>query len=184
MSIRRVFSRILFLGGALLLAEGSFAVFPFLFPTAGEIEVNAAAPLAMPNTHFEPGSYLFRLSFPRQNAAFNVVEGTTRQSLRKGPGHLLGSSMPGNAGNSVIAGHRDTHFRVLKDVAVGDQIRVDVGGEFYLYRIVDTRIVPPSDTSALHASRDRMLTLITCYPFYFIGPAPERFVVRAMPVER
>ena len=184
MSIRRVFSRILFLGGALLFVEGSFSVFPFLFPTAGEIEVSAAAPAATSSTHFEPGSYLFRLSFPRHNATFNVVEGTTRQSLRKGPGHLQGSSMPGNAGNAVIAGHRDTHFRMLKDVTVGDEIQIDVNGERFLYRIVDTRIVPPTDTSAVHSSRERMLTLVTCYPFYFIGPAPERFVVRAMPVER
>ena len=92
--------------------------------------------------------------------------------------------MPGNAGNAVIAGHRDTHFRMLKDVTVGDEIQIDVNGERFLYRIVDTRIVPPTDTSAVHSSRERMLTLVTCYPFYFIGPAPERFVVRAMPVER
>jgi sortase A len=92
--------------------------------------------------------------------------------------------MPGHTGNSVIAGHRDTHFRVLKDIAIGDEIGVDVGGDRYLYRIVDTRIVPPSDTSALRSSKGRMLTLITCYPFYFIGPAPSRFVVRALAVER
>jgi len=181
---RRVVSWILFLGGALLLAEGSFSVFPFLFPTAGEIEVRAAAPDLPSNTHFEPGSYLFRLSFPRHDAAFNVVEGTAKQSLRKGPGHLQGSSMPDKAGNLVIAGHRDTHFRMLKDVTVGDEIRIDAGGQRYSYRIVDTRIVPPTDTSVLRSSRDRMLTLVTCYPFYFIGPAPQRFVVRAKPVER
>ena len=90
--------------------------------------------------------------------------------------------MPGNAGNAVIAGHRDTHFRVLKDVALGDEIRIDVGAEHYLYRIVDTQVVRPTDTSTLRAGTDSVLTLVTCYPFYFIGPAPDRFIVRAKAV--
>lgn len=179
----RVLSRILFLGGVLLLAEGSFSVYPFLFPAAGEVEVNAASLVSSTNEHFEPGSELFRLSFSRQGAAFDVVEGTSKKSLRKGPGHLEGSAMPGSPGNSVIAGHRDTHFRVLKDVVVGDEIRIDLGTERYLYRIVSTSIVPPTDVSSLEASSDSILTLITCYPFYFIGPAPERFVVRAQAVK-
>lgn len=182
----RVFSRILFLGGVLLLVEGSFSVFPFIFPAAGEIEIDASfspTPDTTPDAHFEPGSYLFRLSFPRQSASFDVVEGTTRKSLRKGPGHLEGSSMPGNTGNSVIAGHRDTHFRVLKDVAVGDEIRIDMGAKRHVYRIISTSIVPPTDTSSLKPSDDPVLTLVTCYPFYFIGPAPDRFVVRARAVE-
>ena len=108
----RVLSRILFLGGVLLLAEGSFSVYPFLFPAASEVEVSAAPAASTRNARFEPGANLFRLSFSRQNATFDVVEGVTKKSLRKGPGHLAGSSMPGNPGNSVVAGHRDTHFRV------------------------------------------------------------------------
>jgi len=175
----RVVSRILFLGGVLLLAEGSFSVYPFFFPAAEEVEVHIPSPGSAATPRFEAGSYLFQLSLPRQNATFKVVEGTTSQSLRKGPGHLEGSSLPGNAGNSVIAGHRDTHFRILKDVAVGDEIRIDASGQHYVYRIVDTRIVRPEDTSPLRSSTDPMLTLITCYPFYFIGPAPNRFIVRA-----
>lgn len=87
--------------------------------------------------------------------------------------------MPGNSGNLVIAGHRDTHFRVLKDVAIGDEIRIDEDGRQYLYRIVDTRIVAPEDISSLRPESEPVLTLVTCYPFYFIGPSPKRFVVRA-----
>jgi sortase A len=175
----RVVSRILLLGGVLLLAEGSFSVYPFLFPAAGEVEVSAASLISTNDARFQAGSELFRISFSRQGAAFDVVEGTTKKSLRKGPGHLEGSAMPGGPGNPVIAGHRDTHFRVLKDVAVGDEIRVDMGTHQYVYRIVETRIVPPTDTRPLRASAQPVLTLITCYPFYFIGPAPDRFVVRA-----
>jgi sortase A len=180
----RVFSRILFLGGVLLLVEGSFSGYPFLFPAAAEVEVDSYSPAPLPDAHSEPGSYLFRLSFPRQKTTFDVVEGTTRKSLRKGPGHLEGSAMPGSPGNTVIAGHRDTHFRVLKDVAVGDEIRIDAGGKRHVYRIISTSIVPPTDTSSLHPSVDPVLTLITCYPFYFVGPAPDRFIVRARAVER
>jgi sortase A len=179
----RAFSRILFLGGALLLAEGGFSVYPFLFSNAREVEVVAASTGSLDDARFEPGDYVFRIAFPRQNATFDVVEGTETQFLRKGPGHLTGSAMPGDGGNAVIAGHRDTHFRVLKDVAIGDEIRIDKGGERYLYRIVDTRIVAPTDVSSLRQSKDSVLTLVTCYPFYFIGPAPDRFVVRARAVE-
>jgi sortase A len=163
--------------------EGSFSVYPFLFPSAGEVEINEPARTTA-HAPIEAGSYLFRMSFPRQNAAFGVVEGTTKQSLRKGPGHLEGSSMPGDRGNAVIAAHRDTHFRLLKDVAVGDEIRIDSEGQRYVYRVEDTRVVSPNDTSPLRSSGEPILTLVTCYPFYFIGPAPDRFVVRARAVGR
>src|SRR5215204_2244053 len=107
MTIRsRAFSRILFLGGALLLAEGGFSVYPFLFSSANEIEIPTSTSRSLVDTRFELGDYLFRLTFPRQDATFNVVEGTTRKALRKGPGHFEGSSMPGSKGNAVIAGHR------------------------------------------------------------------------------
>jgi sortase A len=87
--------------------------------------------------------------------------------------------MPGKSGNTVIAGHRDTHFRVLKNVAVGDEIRIDAAEKSYRYRIVETKIVSPKDVRWLRPETDAVITLITCYPFYFIGPAPKRFVVRA-----
>jgi LPXTG-site transpeptidase (sortase) family protein len=183
MAMSRVLSRILLIGGVLLLAEGSFSVYPFLFPAAGEVDIDVSSRKPTTDALFEPGSYLFQLSFPRQKKTFDVVEGTTRKALRKGPGHLEGTAMPGSTGNSVIAGHRDTHFRVLKDVALGDEIRIDVGEKRYVYRIVSTHIVPPTDVSSLNSSDDPILTLVTCYPFYFVGPAPDRFIVRAKAVE-
>lgn len=182
MAIRsRVVSRILFFGGVLLLAQGSFSVFPFLFPASREVEIEDA-PVAASHLNASPGSFVFRISFPRQEASFDVVEGTTRQALRKGPGHLAGSAMPGKSGNVVIAGHRDTHFRMLKDVKIGDEIRIGGPGRDYRYRIVETRIVSPKDVSPLRPQADSVITLITCYPFYFVGPAPDRFVVRAKAV--
>ena len=87
--------------------------------------------------------------------------------------------MPGAPGNSVIAGHRDTHFRVLKDVLIGDEIRIDRANDALIYLIVDVRIVSPKDTQVLRAQTGQTITLITCYPFYFLGPAPMRYVVHA-----
>jgi sortase A len=174
---RRVLARILFLGGVLLLAQGGFSVYPFLFPASMADTIVSPGPAG--GLISEPGSFLFELSFPRQRATFAIVEGTTAGALRKGPGHLEGSAMPGKSGNTVIAGHRDTHFRVLKNVAVGDEIRIDAAEKSYRYRIVETKIVSPKDVRWLRPETDAVITLITCYPFYFIGPAPKRFVVRA-----
>jgi sortase A len=177
----RVLSRILFLGGVLLLAQGGFSVYPFLFPTSRADVI--VPPGSVSNPTAKPGSYVFQLSFPRQKATFDVVEGTTARALRKGPGHLEGSAMPGSLGNAVVAGHRDTHFRVLKDVAVGDEIQIDIAGALHRYRIVEARVVSPKDVRWLRPESDAaVLTLITCYPFYFVGPAPDRFVVRARAV--
>lgn len=175
----RVLSRILFLGGVLLLAQGGFSVYPFLFPASRDADEVIVAPGAGERLSAKPGSYLFQLSFPRQEATFDVVEGTTAKALRKGPGHLEGSAMPGKSGNTVIAGHRDTHFRVLKDVVVGDEILIDAAAKSYRYRIVEAKIVSPKDVRSLRPESDAVITLITCYPFYYVGPAPQRFVVRA-----
>ena len=178
----RLLSRLLFLAGALLLAKGSFSVYPFLFPSSPSVEVSVVE--ASPGgARFTPGVPLFNLSLPRQNAQFTVVEGTTNAALRKGPGHLEGSPLPGAAGNSVIAGHRDTHFRVLKDVLIGDEIQVGIANQQLTYRIVDIRIVPPSYTQVLQSQAARTITLITCYPFYYFGPAPDRYIVQARLVE-
>jgi len=153
---------LLFLGGVLLLAKGSFSVYPFLFPSKQSVEIEVQPTSFGDALRFEPGEYLFRLSLPRQGA-----------------GHLEGSPVPGFHGNTVIAGHRDTYFRPLKDVSVGDEIWIEMGRRQYIYRIVDTRVVAPEDTSAIQPEHEETLTLITCYPFYYFGPAPKRFIVRA-----
>src|SRR5215510_6971990 len=101
----RLLARLLFIGGALLLAKGSFSVYPFLLPSqSAEIEVRKVS--SGDGLRFEPGSYLFGLSLPRQGANLAVVEGTTDAALRQGAGHLEGSPLPGFHGNAIIAGHR------------------------------------------------------------------------------
>jgi sortase A len=125
------------------------------------------------------GDTVAKLSIPRLNTQLYVVEGDDDRDLRRGPGHMSGTAMPGTRGNSVIAGHRDTHFRVLKGIRKGDDIVVETNGGQFLYRVRRTDIVPPTDTRALQPSSASVLHLITCYPFYYMGSAPKRFVVEA-----
>lgn len=136
--------------------------------------LEARAPLVVPR-----GKPFSHLEIPRLHTSLYVVEGSDAQSLKKGPGHVKGSAMPGERGNCVIAGHRDLHFRALKDIQVGDQITVqDAVGKF-AYRVTGTKIVSPQQIEVLQPTKDSELHLITCYPFYFLGHAPKRFVVTA-----
>lgn len=125
------------------------------------------------------GETLAKLKIPRLDTELYVIEGDGARELRRGPGHLTGTAMPGAQGNCVIAGHRDTHFRVLKDIREGDDIVLQTDTGQYLYRVRKTHIVSPENTSALQPTSNAELNLITCYPFYYVGSAPKRFVVEA-----
>jgi sortase A len=108
-----------------------------------------------------------------------VVEGTTTTALRRAAGHITGTGMPGVPGNVGIAAHRDTFFRPLRNIRKNDIVTLTTGAGEYRYRVVSTRVVDPGDFSVLNPSDGEILTLVTCYPFYFVGSAPGRFVVRA-----
>ena len=125
------------------------------------------------------GEAFARLSIPRLHAVLYVVEGTDSADLRRGPGHLEGSALPGSTGNCVIAGHRDTHFRLLKNVRQGDRIEIETAAGAFIYRVSAISVVTPRNTASLQPTRAPVLNLVTCYPFYFAGPAPQRFVVHA-----
>jgi len=127
----------------------------------------------------QPGDAVAKLIIPRLDTELYVVEGDGAGELRRGPGHMAGTPMPGQDGNCIIAGHRDTHFRVLKDIRKGDAIVLQTGAGEYTYRVSATQVVSPSNTASLRPTRDAELHLITCYPFYYLGSAPQRFVVRA-----
>ncbi len=107
------------------------------------------------------------------------MEGDGARQLRQGPGHVRGTAMPGANGNCIIAGHRDTHFRVLKDIREGDEIVLQTRAGEYTYRVRTMQIVSPRDTKSLRPSNDAELHLVTCYPFYYLGSAPKRFIVDA-----
>ncbi len=123
------------------------------------------------------GTAFAKMSIPRLGITWFVYEGTDAKQLRLGPGHMRGTALPGTAGNCVIAGHRDTHFRILKDVRKGDDILIQTHQGKFRYTVTGTRIVKPTNISALRPTPDGEMKLITCYPFYYVGPAPKRFVV-------
>ncbi len=126
-----------------------------------------------------PSDRLTRILIPKINLDVVVVEGTSYRDLMKGPGHIRNTAYPGQIGNSVISAHRDTFFRNIYELKKGDVVEVRRNGETYHYEVTGKKIVDPDDVSVIRPSKDARLTLITCYPTYFIGPAPERLVVAA-----
>jgi sortase A len=112
-----------------------------------------------------------------------VNYGTDEWVLLRGAGLVEGSGMPGSNGNVAIAAHRDTHFRPLKDLALGDRIELVMLDRTLTYVVTDLSVVEPSDVHVLADTGEPVLTLVTCYPFYFVGHAPQRFIVRAVAVE-
>jgi sortase A len=120
-----------------------------------------------------------RIDIPRLHISDIVAEGTSPQVLRVTIGHIPGTALPGQAGNVALAAHRDTFFRHLGELKPGDLIRITVPGNQYLYSVEFTDIVLPNETWVLEGSTGQLLTLLTCYPFHYVGPAPKRFIVRA-----
>jgi len=120
-----------------------------------------------------------RLSFPAQGQDFIVADGATEDNLLRGPARVDWSVAPGQAGNCIIAAHRDTHFRILRELHKGEEIWLERSGGSYRYRIVSFKVIHPDDTTYYQPTTGPVLTLVTCYPFWFFGKAPERFIVRA-----
>jgi sortase A len=120
---------------------------------------------------------MIRLVIPKIDLTSFVVEGTNRHALLLGPGHMTETAEPGEAGNAVISGHRDTFFRHIHELEKGDQVYVERGGKRMVYEVTGKKIVDPEDVSVAGPTKDSELTLITCYPTYYIGPAPKRLVV-------
>jgi sortase A len=120
-----------------------------------------------------------RIEIPRLDVSVIVIEGSTEAILRHAAGHIAGTALPGEPGNVGISAHRDTFFRPLRNIRRDDIITVTTLLGVYSYRVVSTVIVPPSDLSVLNPGSSQVLTLVTCYPFYFVGASPDRFIVRA-----
>lgn len=124
-----------------------------------------------------PEQMLTRLEIPKIQVDSIVVEGASRKDLSEGPGHMKQTAEPGETGNAVITGHRDTFFRHIYELNKGDQIQVRRSGRTFTYEVTGRKIVMPEDISVIKPTNDPQLTLITCYPTYYIGPAPKRLVV-------
>lgn len=125
------------------------------------------------------GDLIGLIKIPRLGLSVIVIEGTSARILRRAAGHISGTALPGEPGNVAISGHRDTFFQPLQNIRTNDMITLTTLLGEYRYRVVSTRVVSPYDVAVLKAGRNEILTLVTCYPFYFVGPAPERFIVRA-----
>src|SRR5271155_3199377 len=136
-----------------------------LLPTHHEL--SSAVPVS--------GSTLGRIEIERLGISVMILEGTEAKTLRRSVGHIVGTALPGEFGNVGLAGHRDTFFRGLRDIQMGDEISLTTLGGLYHYRVKSMEIVPPEDIGVLNNSGGSELTLVTCYPFDFIGPAPKRF---------
>jgi sortase A len=124
-------------------------------------------------------SLVGRIEIPSLHLSTMVLEGDGEEQLRLGAGHIPGTALPGEAGNVVIAAHRDTFFRPLRRIAKEDQIVLTTLAGSFQYRVDSVQITEPDNTAVLRPSGGPELTLVTCYPFSFIGPAPQRFVVHA-----
>jgi LPXTG-site transpeptidase (sortase) family protein len=132
-----------------------------------------------PEKSVAAGTLLGRLEAPSVKMSTNVLEGSDDATLSRGAGHIEDTPFPGQPGNIGIAGHRDTVFRPLRHIKVGDPLQVTTGGRTYTYRVSRTLIVGPDDVYVLDPTPRPTLTLVTCYPFEFIGHAPKRFIVQA-----
>jgi sortase A len=124
-----------------------------------------------------------RIAIPRLGLSAILLEGTSTSTLRRAAGHIAGTALPGGRGNVGIAGHRDTYFRPLRNIRRYDIITLTTLLGEYRYLVVSTRVVSPTDVAVLDSSDSEILTLVTCYPFYFVGAAPNRFIVRAERIE-
>jgi sortase A len=126
----------------------------------------------IPKRTLNEGDLFGRLEVPRLNMSVMVMEGVSSRTLRLGAGHIPGTPLG-------IAAHRDSFFRPLKDIKAGDKIKFATLDGTIEYRVTSTQIVGPKDTYVLDTKNKDAMTLVTCYPFYYIGTAPKRFIVQA-----
>lgn len=155
--------------------EGSHPLIPATVP-AGIGNVGTESRVAAGRE----SSTLGRIEISSIGLSVMIMEGTSGRTLRRAVGHISGTALPGMPGNVAIAGHRDTFFRSLRNIHKDDMITLTTLKGVYHYRVDSTELVEPDDMSVLDNSGDAVLTLVTCYPFYFVGPAPQRFIVRAL----
>lgn len=131
--------------------------------------------------HLADGSPVAHLVIPKIGLDEIVLEGVDGDDLNAGPGHLPGSALPGDAGNAIISAHRDRHFNRLGEIQVGDTLRTESGPFHTKWMVISTRVVT-RNTPALFRTHDAQLTLTTCWPISYIGPAPDRLIITAKPI--
>jgi sortase A len=131
-----------------------------------------------------PDGLIGRIEIPRLLLSAVVFEGVDKTTLRRAVGHIPGTALPGQPGNVGLSGHRDTFFRPLKDLRIKDEVQLSTLKGNFEYEVESLRVVEPDNVGVLASSGENVLTLVTCYPFYYVGPAPQRWIVRARQVVR
>lgn len=144
-----------------------------------EIQRAIVSKVVRPNAQIKADDVLGRLDIPRIGVSVAVLQGTGSRTLRLGVGHIESTSFPWDSGNIGIAGHRDTFFRPLRDIRKRDEIQLQTAEGLFHYQVDWIKVVTPDDVSVLAPSTESVLTLVTCYPFQFLGAAPKRLIVRA-----
>ena len=178
--MRKAFSGFLLLLGVVLLTYVGlqyWGMYHHQQQLAREWQRQAAAANIPGHAKLSAQDLLTRVVIPKIHLDAIVVEGASRKQLSDGPGHMKETATPGEIGNAVITGHRDTFFRHIYELNKGDEILVRRAGATYRFHVTGKKIVYPEDVSVLRQTSDPQLTLITCYPTYYIGPAPKRLVV-------
>lgn len=146
---------------------------------------NADRELTVDDFQFEVGDVIGNLYIPKLDRELPIIEGTDPEELEKGVGHLRESALPTQNDQILLSGHRDTVFRNFDQLELGDTFVVKLPYGTFEYEIYDTEIVSADDTTVIRSTApDEILTVTTCYPFYYIGNAPERFVFYAKPVDK
>ena len=139
----------------------------------------AARPAPAPQRRPAPGSVLARIVAPAVGVDVVAREGVDARTLERGAGHFPSTAPPGGPGNSAFAAHRDVEFRGLRKIGPGHDVYVETPEATFVYRVVETRVVEPDEVGILADRGASELTLVTCHPFDWVGPAPRRYVVRA-----
>lgn len=146
---------------------------------------NADRELTVDDFQFEVGDVIGNLYIPKLDRELPIIEGTDPEELEKGVGHLRESALPTQNDQILLSGHRDTVFRNFDQLELGDTFVIKLPYGTFEYEIYDTEIVSADDTTVIRSTApDEILTVTTCYPFYYIGNAPERFVFYAKPVDK
>jgi sortase A len=166
-------------GGAFALIYAVAAVVEsHLYQAVEEARLVNTSSSAVPPIPTE-GSVLGQMEIPRLGLKVIVAEGVSDSVLRHAVGHIPQTALPGESGNVAFAGHRDTFFRPLRNIRLGDTINLKTDDRDFEYQVESTAVVSPTDVRVLQSSGQPTLTLVTCFPFSYIGSAPDRFIVRA-----
>lgn len=180
-------SGVMLLAGVVALAYVAYVLVSaryFQATEAAKFDAVAIQPKLHPAARiYAHGSVIGMIEIPGVGINAVVVQGDSNDVLRHAVGHVPGTPFPGQSGNIALAGHRDTIFRPLRKIGTGDLIALKTDTGMFRYRVTSTKVVPPNDVGVLKSRGRNEITLVTCYPFYYVGHAPDRFIVRAEQVQ-